>query len=207
MENLFDTVAKTWDQDPAKIKRAQLLAIEIKELIKGRETKKALEFGCGTGILSFWLKNFFQHVTLVDNSVGMIDVLKEKVSSNGTKHFNPVLVDIENENFEGKFDVVYSIMALHHVGNVESVIQKLSGLLVPGGMLIIADLVEEDGTFHTDPEENKMVHKGFNRDYISGLFSKNGMLSGTYKIFTSIEKEREGVSRAYPLFLCSGIKS
>ena len=36
----------------------------------------ALEFGCGTGLLSFALKNYFNEITLIDYSEVMIIVLK-----------------------------------------------------------------------------------------------------------------------------------
>ena len=32
-----------------------------------------MEFGCGTALLSFQLKNYFEEISLVDTSEGMID--------------------------------------------------------------------------------------------------------------------------------------
>jgi len=53
--------------------------IEINEFIQPKKKLNALDFGCGTGLLSFKLKDFFKTITLTDNSEGMISVLQEKV--------------------------------------------------------------------------------------------------------------------------------
>jgi len=53
--------------------------IEINEFIQPNKKLNALDFGCGTGLLSFKLKDFFKTITLTDNSEGMISVLQEKV--------------------------------------------------------------------------------------------------------------------------------
>ena len=39
----------------------------------------AMEFGAGTGLLSFILKDHLKEITLIDNSEGMVKVLNEKV--------------------------------------------------------------------------------------------------------------------------------
>ena len=59
---------------------------------------------------------------------------------------------------EGSFDLIYTLMVLHHVGDVETIIRKFRGLLNPGGYLAIADLYSEDGSFHG---EGFSGHMGF----------------------------------------------
>ena len=39
----------------------------------------ALDYGCGTGLLSFPLKDELGHITLNDNSAGMLEVVQEKI--------------------------------------------------------------------------------------------------------------------------------
>ena len=61
-------------------------------------------------------------------------------------------------------------MVLHHVNDIEKIIGKFYRLLNPGGYLAIADLYEEDGSFHGDGFTG---HKGFNMDSLSGILRKN----------------------------------
>ena len=49
----FDDEAKDWDNDPKKTERAIIFAKEIIDFINPDKTMNALEFGCGTGLLSF----------------------------------------------------------------------------------------------------------------------------------------------------------
>ena len=74
----FDKEAQDWDNDSQKVERAEVFANEINNFIQPNKKLNALEFGCGTGLLSFKLKDFFKTITLVDNSKGMIAVLQKK---------------------------------------------------------------------------------------------------------------------------------
>ncbi len=75
----FDERAQDWDNDIEKVERAGTLAKEIIDFIQPDKSFNALEFGCGTGLLSYQLKNVFKSITLVDTSEGMMKVLREKI--------------------------------------------------------------------------------------------------------------------------------
>ncbi|NOQ91928.1 MAG: methyltransferase domain-containing protein, partial [Flavobacteriaceae bacterium] len=94
----FDKDAKDWDKDPKKVERAKIFAKEINDFIKPNGVMKAMEFGCGTGLLSYELKEAFHSITLVDNSQGMIEVLQEKIENDGIKNFIPVYSDLLEED-------------------------------------------------------------------------------------------------------------
>jgi ubiquinone/menaquinone biosynthesis C-methylase UbiE len=47
----------------------------------------AFEYGCGTGNVSFFLKENFDKITLADSSRGMLDVVKEKIKKDNIRHF------------------------------------------------------------------------------------------------------------------------
>ncbi len=42
---------------------------------------RAMEFGCGTGFISFNLIDSFKSITLIDSSKNMIDILSNKTNS------------------------------------------------------------------------------------------------------------------------------
>lgn len=194
----FDTKAKEWDNSPDKLKRAKVFAIEIIDFIKPNKTKNALEFGCGTGLLSFQLKDAFNKITLADTSAGMIDVLKEKIKKQDIKNFIPLLADLLQENTGVKnIDVIYTLMTLHHINDLDKAFKEFHNILNNNGYLCIADLVEEDGTFHK-PELNFDGHLGFNKESLIKLLVKHDFTFQYYSTPHTIIKEN---GKHYPLFL------
>ena len=160
----FNAKAKDWDNDPGKVERAKVFAAEIVNYIQPDNTMKALEFGCGTGLLSFHLKDFFNSVTLVDTSENMLDVLQEKIDRENLTHFKPVLIDLLNDKLnDSDFDVIYTLMTMHHIIDPDKILTKFYSLLKSNGYLCIADLVKEDGSFHSGVADFN-GHNGFDKD-------------------------------------------
>ncbi len=193
----FDKKAKNWDNNIEKIERASVFAKEIINFIKSIKTTKALEFGCGTGLLSFQLQKYFKEITLIDTSEGMINVLKEKIEALKINNFKPILIDIlkDSKNIS-KTDVIYTLMTLHHIEKIDKALEKFSLLLNENGYLCIADLIEEDGSFHnTTP--NFTGHNGFNKETLINMLSINGFKTVHYTICYQIKKN----AKEYPLFL------
>ncbi len=197
----FDEQAKEWDNDPKKTERAKIFAKEIINFINPKSTNNALEFGCGTGLLSFQLKDVFKTISLADNSEGMIDVLKEKIKKQRLLNFKPLLVDLLEENLNiGTFNVIYMLMTLHHIKNLKKVTKIFNSLLKTNGYLCIADLVKEDGSFHSK-HPNFDGHNGFDKNKLSQLLINNGFTIEYYNISYVIEKELKTGIKKYPLFL------
>lgn len=144
----FDDYAKNWDTDN-RINRAKIIASEIGNSLEIDENYSAMEFGCGTGLVSFNLVNKFEKITLIDSSKGMIDILNSKISKYKVNNMVANHSDIYNENsVKEKFDVIYNSMVLHHICNITTIIKIFYELLNSDGYLCIVDLNEEDGRFH-----------------------------------------------------------
>jgi len=197
MDNHFDIQAKEWDNDPSKIERAKVFADQISGFIKQNNNLRALEFGCGTGALSFQLKDFFKTITLADSSQGMIDVLNAKIKQTGITNFFPLKID-EDNNIDtiGNFDVIYTSMTMHHVLDIEEVITKFNSILTPKGYLCIADLEKEDGSFH-DQHPNFIGHNGFHRDELTTILNRCGFVVEYYNVCFAVKKEL----KEYPVFM------
>jgi 2-polyprenyl-3-methyl-5-hydroxy-6-metoxy-1,4-benzoquinol methylase len=195
----FDTQAKDWDTDPKKTERAIAFADEITNYIKPNKTWNALDFGCGTGLLSFPLKDDFEEITLVDTSVGMINVLKDKIKKSNITNFKPLQIDVLEDNINiGAFNVIYTLMTLHHISNLNKILSIFNSLLKTNGYLCIADLVKEDGSFHYEyPDFDG--HNGFDKNELSELLTANGFKVEYYNSVLEIKKESE--NKTYPLFL------
>lgn len=202
----FDERAKEWDNDPVKTERARALANKIREIIHPAPPQRGFEFGCGTGMLSFELKDSFGEITLADTSAGMIDVLIEKIGVHHITNFEPMLIDLlESEREITGYDAVFTLMTLHHVSDTEKVLTRFNHLLRIGGHLCIADLVTEDGSFHSHDTEFD-GYNGFDPEKLAGQMEMAGFRIIYNSVYFELEKEYRGEMRKYPLFLIVGEK-
>ena len=196
----FDTRAREWDKDKMHIDRSVAIAAELEKMIPLNPSMKALEYGAGTGLLSFLLKDRFAEITLMDNSQEMIKVCVEKTEYFKTNHILPIWFDLEHKDYDDRFDIIYNQMVLHHVNDYEVLIYTFHSMLNPGGYLAIADLYTEDGSFH-GPEVK--VHLGFDPENLTEIFRNVGFKNIEYQ--TCFEVKRESGAK-YPVFLLVGQK-
>jgi tRNA (cmo5U34)-methyltransferase len=191
----FDTRAREWDKDKMHTDRSVAIAAELEKMIPMHSGMKALEYGAGTGILSFLLKDRFAEITLMDSSAEMIKVCVEKTEYHRTNHILPICFDLEHKDFDGSFDIIYNQMVLHHVVDYESIIGTFYSLLNPDGYLAIADLYPEDGSFH-GPDVD--VHLGFDPEDLSRILKLVGFKNIKYQTVFEVTRE-SGIK--YPVFL------
>ena len=196
----FDEKAKDWDKDPLKVERAKAFADEILKVADTSKALTALEYGSGTGLVSFQLKDKFTSITLADTSKGMMEVLEEKLKSENLKNFKPFLIGDSPDLLKLPVtDIVYTLLTLHHVKNLDEVFSVFNRIIKKGGYLFIGDLITEDGSFHhRDPEFDG--HLGFNTAELTEKLSSEGFEFISDSIFYTIEREHEGKKKKYPLF-------
>ncbi|MGE5473898.1 MAG: class I SAM-dependent DNA methyltransferase [Ignavibacteriales bacterium] len=201
----FNDVAEGWDTEK-RISRARIIANEIFKSIKAEKVHCALDFGCGTGLISFNLCDKFDQITLVDTSKGMIDKLNTKIHDSKIQNMQAFNLDINNE-FEllGKYDVIYTSMALHHIKDVKKSIEILYGLLNNDGYLCVVDLVEDDGSFHK-LEKDFDGHNGFNTGEMSKVLEEVGFKNIDIYVFYEDTKDIGGLVIKYSLFIMIGKK-
>ena len=197
----FDEKAKEWDKDPQKVERAKLFAEEIIKFLGNKRLENALEFGSGTGLVSFQMKDNFNSITLADNSPGMMHELSEKIIKEKISNMKPLLLDVLSGNSRlAGFDIIYTLLTLHHIKDISKAFEIFNSMVRPGGYLCIGDLVTEDGSFHhKDPEFDG--HKGFDPNEIKEQLTRNGFKPELEKVFSVIEKEYRQVTKKYPVFL------
>jgi len=193
--NSFDSRARDWDKDKMHMERSVAIASELKKMIPIKHSMKALEYGAGTGILSFLLKDKFSEITLMDNSQEMINVCNEKVEYHKATHIKPVWHDLEHNDYDAKFDIIYNQMVLHHVNDVDIILDKFYFLLNTNGYLAIADLFTEDGSFH-GPDVK--VHWGFDPNSLKKTLKSIGFKNIVFQTCFEVKRESE---KKYPVFL------
>jgi ubiquinone/menaquinone biosynthesis C-methylase UbiE len=201
----FDERAKDWDSDPKKVERARAVAVAIRNAIPLTREMNALEYGCGTGLLSFALQADLGQITLADTSQGMLDVLSEKVTAAGVTNMHPLQLDLSIDPLPiERFDLTYSLMTLHHIEDAKGILKKFHALLKPSGVLCIADLDKEDGSFHTDGTTD--VHKGFERAELQNWVEEAGFADVKFSTAFEIKKKIDDIEKTFPVFLLTARK-
>jgi SAM-dependent methyltransferase len=202
----FDERAKDWDSDPDKVLRAGAVADAILNVVPLSNEMNALEYGCGTGLLSFALQSDLGEITLADTSQGMLDVLREKITAAGVTNMHPVRLDLSADPLPmERFDLTYSLMTLHHIYDVKEILSKFHDLLAPKGYLLVADLDKEDGSFHTDGSTD--VHLGFDRDELQRMVEEAGFENVSFSTAWNIRKKIGNEEKTFPIFLMAAQKA
>lgn len=196
----FDERARDWDSDPDKVKRARVVADVIRNTVPLSKNMKALEYGCGTGLMSFALQENLGHITLADTSQGMLDVLREKIANADVTNMHPIRLDLATDPLPGeKYHITYSLLVLHHIQDARGVLNKFHDVLEPNGYLVVSDLDKEDGTFHTDGTTD--VHLGFERGELQKWAETAGFGNVRFSTAYEIKKEVDGKEKVFPVFL------
>ena len=198
--NEFDIKASGWDENPIHHARSEAIAKEMLRLLPIKKEMCAMEFGAGTGILSFMLKDFFNDIILMDSSTEMVNVANKKIVATGAKNLKTIVFNLEHETYSGKpFDLIFTQMVLHHVNDIEKLLGNFYKILNPDGFIAIADLYTEDGSFH---DEGFSGHNGFNIEDLTLTLNKcNFQVSTAEQCFTINRKISEKVTNQYPVFL------
>jgi 2-polyprenyl-3-methyl-5-hydroxy-6-metoxy-1,4-benzoquinol methylase len=160
----------------------------------------ALEFGCGTGLLTTQVAREVGTLHALDVSDQMLDQLAEKKESMSLTHVSLERCDVFDSQAKGPFDLIYSSMTLHHIPDVPALFRYLFPLVSPGGMVAFADLDREDGLFHEKPQG--VVHHGFHRDSLMNWLLAAGFHHAQASTAHTITKPVDGAAdKTYPVFL------
>ena len=90
----FDAVAETWEEDPGRTAIARAVAGAILEAVPLVGTERAMEFGCGTGLVTALVAPSVGRVLALDSSAGMLEVLRRKLRELGITNVEPMEADL-----------------------------------------------------------------------------------------------------------------
>jgi ubiquinone/menaquinone biosynthesis C-methylase UbiE len=197
--NHFDDSAQSWDSDPVKLDRAAAVAKAILNHVSLSPEMRALEYGCGTGLLSFRLRPHLAHITLADSSSGMLAVLDQKIRAINAANMVSTKLDLVTDPLpQDTYDLIYTLMTFHHIADTDSILRMLFSLLAPSGYLCVADLDTEDGSFH-GPDFSG--HKGFDREELGQKAKQAGFKNVSFSTVFQMPKDNNGTTTDYPVFL------
>lgn len=202
--NDFDERARTWDDDPAKVERGRIVAESVRETLPLDRSTRVLEYGAGTGLAAQALAGDVGPITLADPSEGMRSVMTEKIAEgafpSGTRVWD---LDLTTDPVPDEpFDLVVTVMALHHIIELEPVLRGFAALLAGGGHLAIVDLEEDPGgSFHRS-NPTFAGHDGFRRDDLATQMETAGFADIRFTHCLDVEKE----GGTYPVFLATATR-
>ncbi len=197
----FDERARDWDT-PDHIERSSAIAALIVETLRPAPSTRVLELGAGTGLLGLSLLPHVAEVVLTDPSRGMLEVADAKIATGAYPGARTLQLAVgEDPVPDERFDLVVSLMALHHVPDTTAAVDALSRLVTRGGRIALVDLESEDGSFHTDPSAD--VLHGFDRDQLRAELEAAGFRDIAFRPAYEVTRDE----RAYPLFLLTATRT
>ena len=202
----FDQEAVNWDQVPGRVKVARDISQSMIREISLTPNMDVLDFGCGTGLLTFALQPFVHSITGVDSSQGMLDVFKTKIQEQKLNNVKADYIDLDKGDvLNGSYLLIVSSMTLHHIKNITPLLKQFYSILLPSGQVAIADLEPDDGQFHSNNEG--VFHFGFDRKELQKMFIDVGFRDIQHLTAAQVEKPvGDGHTRLFKMFLITGHK-
>ena len=194
MADLFKEKAAEWDANDRVRGLSSAIGAAIQTNVVLDKTMSVLDFGAGTGLITSQIADQVEKVIAVDVSQAMLDKLMAKESLHGK--VEALCLNILENPLPTRFDLIVSAMAMHHVEDTDQLIECFAEHLKPRGRIALADLDEEDGTFHSAGMEG-VYHHGFNRDSFRSLLLRHSFTEIRFITAHSLNKG----DRSYPIFL------
>lgn len=202
----FDEKAQSWDEEPRRVALGAAIARAAGAKLDNLLKPRLMDYGCGTGLCCLPLSDRCASVLGVDSSTEMLARLAAKARVAGLENVTTRRHDLTAEPLIGlEFDAILCAMTLHHVREVSGLLGRFHSLLIPGGLLVLADLDEEDGSFHQDTRG--VEHHGFRREWILEQLQAAGFRQVDFETAYEIEKPgASGELHRYPVFLATARK-
>jgi len=131
------------------------------------------DLGVGDGMLTLMLAENASLVTAVDISPEMLAQLETRARAKGIDNVETVEGDIEDLPLpDASHDVVVASQALHHAAHPEKCLAEARRILVPGGRLLVIDLLAHTEEWVRDRLQH--VHLGFTETALGALVEGAG---------------------------------
>ena len=184
-KDYFANKSKSWDMNSKRVQNAKGIATLIIENIELKKKMKVMDFGAGTGLLSYFIAPHVHTIIAVDNSPSMLEKFREK-STEFECNTEVLELDLSQTNIEEKFDGIISSMTIHHLEDTQALFVKFYNMLEDNGFIAIADLDREEGNFHSDNEG--VFHFGFQREKLETIAKEVGFKNIRFELASTINK-------------------
>jgi len=198
-EDLFANKSKSWDINSKRVQNAKGIADLIVNNIKLNKSMELMDFGAGTGLLSYFIAPYISKIVAVDNSPSMLLEFENKCDEFSCET-EVIEKDLSTDTLDRKFDGVISSMTIHHLENIPLLLSKLYEMLDEDGFIALADLDSEDGSFHSD--NTGVFHYGFDRKKLAQYANEAGFKDVSFSLASTINKPHA----EFTVFLMTAVK-
>jgi len=144
IKKFSDLASRWWDKQSEFKPLHEINPLRLDYIIKhakGITNKKAIDIGCGGGILADSMAEKGAIVTGIDMGEAPLSVAKLHQLESGQKvDYQQITAEQMAETHENQFDVVTCMEMLEHVPDPESIIQACAKLVKPGGDLFVSTI-------------------------------------------------------------------
>jgi len=147
-----DDISATWDQrvdsweEVSQSPAFKRLAREVLADARPTQADRVVDLGCGTGLLSLALAPLVSTVVAVDASPAMLGRLLENAHGEGITNLETCAADLRSLPLpDESVTLAVSNYAFHHLDGAgkELALSEVRRVLVPGGRLVICDMMFE----------------------------------------------------------------
>src|SRR5438034_5020020 len=186
-QSYFESVAGDWERIRKSYFDDRVASLAIEKLLP--KDLILADIGCGTGSLTFELARFARKVIGVDLSNEMLRRARAVAKERAIHNVEFRQGDIFKLPLDpASIDAAFCVMVLHFLPNPQSAIAGLCRITLPGGSVILVDLVQHKQEWMRE----QMAHQwlGFDRQAIEGWFRDARAESIDYDLTGSFAGEK-----------------
>ncbi len=173
MRAFFDSVAGRLGRDYVPGRSWKSMA---EALLRLMPPMVIADLGAGEGAFALLLAQRATKVIAVDSSAKMIEVSREQAQRHGVNNVEYRLGDMEELPIEDRaVDLVFFSQSLHHALHPERAIQEAWRILVPGGRIVVLDLLKH--RFEEAREIYADEWLGFSEAELEAMLEKAGFVN------------------------------
>ncbi len=122
---------KDWDKEAPKFHKSAKRDDYHNALIEQLDIKPTdtiLDLGCGEGTITIPLSKLSKHVTGLDSSGKMLELLNKKCETHGIANIDTIEMDIEELDAKtiGEYDIVIASRSLNNILNINKVVSEIN---------------------------------------------------------------------------------
>lgn len=177
------------------------ISFVISYLDEDAKNQNLLDIGCGTGLLSNGLSDYFDSISAIDTNEKMLEIARQSAGAKSINFIRMSMLDIDSQFPEMSFDTAIcfgnTIVHLQNIEEIERFFKKVKFVLKPEGrflfQLINYDFVLDSNLKGLPTIENEKIK--FERHY---NIDENGMID--FSTTLTIKETGEKLNNSVKLF-------
>ncbi len=168
----FDIIANQYDTIE-RIQISKIIADNIRKYVINSKNKKAIDYGCGTGLVGMNLVDLFDPILFIDASSNMVEQVGKKIGELHIKNADTLCCDFITSSYPKDLhaDYIFISQVLLHIKDIELLMANLYKVLNNNGHLLIVDFDKNQAVASDE------VHNGFDQKLLLNTVKKLGFVN------------------------------